>query len=327
MKLPIANPWSSARRMGRKASGFSLVEILVVIVILALIVLVLMSVFGSTQRAFRASVTQTDVLQGGRAVVELMTADLRTAAPCDGPAPNVTTSTPFTASGFATNGINFFVTNNSTFNYVPLTLSLPGSAFARTNLLQWFFVLGRQNTKWTSVGYYVDAASPTSFYPLYRYYAETNISVNPAVLFNIFAAEINAGEAGVTNMSHLVDGVIHLVVRAYDNNGIMMTNGYSASLMSSNLPRNTWFTPPYPFNGGEVGLAMSSNAVPAAVELQMAVLEDHTLQRIDSLGVSGTAPGPATAPAQWKYLQGQSGHVHVFRERVTIQNMDPSAYQ
>ena len=62
--------FQSARRR-----AFSLVELMVVMTLLSLIVLALMQVFSATQRAFRASVTQTDVLEGGRAVTSLIGAD------------------------------------------------------------------------------------------------------------------------------------------------------------------------------------------------------------------------------------------------------------
>ena len=48
-------------------SAFTLIEVLVVVVLMSLIILALMAVFNSTQTAFRASLTQTDVLEGGRA--------------------------------------------------------------------------------------------------------------------------------------------------------------------------------------------------------------------------------------------------------------------
>ena len=44
--------------------AFTLVEVMVVVTLLSLIVLALMTVFNSTQAAFRASVTQTEF--GGR---------------------------------------------------------------------------------------------------------------------------------------------------------------------------------------------------------------------------------------------------------------------
>ena len=40
-----------------------------------------MAVFNSTQTAFRASVTQTDVLEGGRAAMDMIAGDLREMAP------------------------------------------------------------------------------------------------------------------------------------------------------------------------------------------------------------------------------------------------------
>lgn len=59
---PIENRESKIENAG----GFSLIEILVVITLLSLIVVALMAVFNSTQTAFRSSVTQTDVLEGGQ---------------------------------------------------------------------------------------------------------------------------------------------------------------------------------------------------------------------------------------------------------------------
>ncbi len=52
-----------------------------VVVLLSFIVLALMAVFNSTQAAFRASVTQTDVLESGRAVMEMISDDLRAMTP------------------------------------------------------------------------------------------------------------------------------------------------------------------------------------------------------------------------------------------------------
>jgi hypothetical protein len=65
--------------------------------------------------------------------------------------------------------------------------------------------------------------------------------------------------------------------------------------------------------------------VPASVELQLGVLEDQVLKRAESLGLAGTPP--MKVPAQWTYLQNQAGHVQTFRQRVTIPNVDFTAYQ
>ena len=64
-----------------RVTGFTMVEILVTMVLLSLIVLALMTVFNSTQKAFRASLTQTDFLESGRLAMGLITGDLETMAP------------------------------------------------------------------------------------------------------------------------------------------------------------------------------------------------------------------------------------------------------
>jgi hypothetical protein len=267
-----------------------------------------MAVFGSTQRAFRASVTQADVLESGRATVDLITRDLRGLTPSGGVS-NVPPNNYYP--------VNFFVVANSTF-YTPLVQSLPGASIGRTNLLNYFFVLGRENTKWTGVGYVVDTAPSGSgpLYPLYRFYAETNILNSPGTLYSAFADQLV--NARFTNMSHLVDGVVHLTVRAFDREGRWIQNArfpyYTNAL-------ETFFLQP---SHGEAQFYMFSNTLPASVELEMGILEDRALARAESLPNDVPAP---PGDRRTLYLQGQSGSVHLFRQRVSIPNFDSTAYQ
>ena len=284
--------------------AFSLVEVLVAITLLSLIVLALMAVFNSTQTAFRASVTQTDVLEGGRATMDMMTADLRQIAPSLGG------SNDFINGYYSQAPVNFYVNTNSN---QPLLQSLAGSSAQRTNVLEDFFVLGRGNLNgspaWMAVGYAVYPASQTSFNPLYRYYMTTNVAAaSPQTLFTNFTLAVLTGS--ITNSSHLLDGVVGLTVHAYDTNGVWMWIGYT------NTVKNVRFLPSAP---GEAGFCMFSNTLPASVEIQMGVLEDRTLQRADTW--------PNGSLSQSNYLAQQAGKVHIFRQRVTIRNVDPSAYQ
>src|SRR5208282_5721781 len=98
-------------------------------------------------------------------------------------------------------------------------------------------------------------------------------------------------------------------------------NGYPSRY--TNVAKNVFFLPS---TSGECGFYMFSNTLPASVEIELGVLEDRTLQRAGSLGIAGQPPSPAV-PIQWQYLQNQAGKVHIFRQRVTIPNVDPSAYQ
>ena len=297
----------------RERSAFSLVEVMVVVSLLSLIVLALMAVFSSTQRAFRAAVTQTDVLEGSRAAMELMASDLRAMTPSDG------------ASNAA---VNFVVTNNyNNRNILPLLVqSLPGTTRSRSNLLQEVFILNHLNNGWWGVGYAIKTNSsgnpnlPGNLYSLYRMQYPLPPGTNdPTFLFNsqvfrnFFVNPTNGG-------SHLLDGVVHFVVRAYDLNGVWLTNGYTAG-QTNKLKTNAVSFYRLTSGGvrnGECGVLMSSNAVPAAVELQLGVLEDRTLQHAEAL---------PTDTARTNYLWDKSGNVHLFRQRVTISNVDPTAYQ
>jgi len=313
-----------------------MVELLVAMSLLSLIVLALMAVFTSTQRAFRAGVTQTDILEGGRAAMDLISRDLSTMTPSDASS-NVIYNNGAVDIYWATNGVNFFVGTNF-FEYYPLWQKLPGATgnAQRENELEYFFVLGRENTKWTGAGYIVNAgaSSPQPLYPLYRFYQETNISYNPSVLYtNFLSAVYYAQSYNIwTNLSHVMDGVVHLRVRAYDPQGYLITNTERFSYSSvagwtTNFNCNVECVPSLP--GGEAGMTFLSNAVPAAVELELGVLEDHALQRANSLGIpnSGDYPASSLNGPQWQFLQNQSGHVYVFHQRVTIPSLDSSAYQ
>jgi hypothetical protein len=63
---------------------------------------------------------------------------------------------------------------------------------------------------------------------------------------------------------------------------------------------------------------MFSNALPASVEVELGILEDRTLQRAESIPI---------ANVRSNYLAQQAGKVHLFRQRVWIRNVDPSAYR
>ena len=288
-------------------AAFSLIEVLVVVSLMSLIVLALMAVFSSTQQAFRASVTQTDVLEGSRATVDLITSDLRGMTPCGSVSNNI--------------DINFYtVANDSTatyaLGYAPLVQNLPGSGVQRTNLLNWFFVLGRENQKWSGTGYIVDYTSTNPIYPLYRFYAETNITSPPWTMFNTFNQMVQNSQW--TNMSHVMDGVVHLVVRACDTNGLWINNNLRPC---TNALNTVFYLPAW----GESQFYMLSNTVPVAVELQLGVLEDRVLARAESL--PNNLPAAPPNDRRTLYLSQQAGRTHLFRQRVTIPNVDFTAYQ
>jgi type II secretory pathway pseudopilin PulG len=277
-----------------RLAAFTLIEVLVVVTLLSFIVIALMAVFNSTQAAFRASVTQSDVLEGGRAVMDLMTGDLK----------------GMSAANLTTNGAanaNFWVGN---YGYPPLTNSLAGSGNTRSNILENFFILssGNQNgvPTWYGTGYAVTNASDGSLYSLYRFSTNRPMASGGAVS-NLFFRDFENFLAAPVNYSHLIDGVVGLRIHAFDTNGVLINT------IGTSFRTNSLLNVP-----SEVGYVFYSNALPASVEIEMATLEDRTLQRAESI---------PNLTAQANYLVQQAGKIHVFRQRVSIPNVDPAAYQ
>ncbi|HEV2327744.1 MAG TPA: hypothetical protein VGY56_03025 [Verrucomicrobiae bacterium] len=298
-------------------SAFTLVEILVTLVLLSMIVLALMAVFSGIQRAFRASLTQTDTLEAGRAVMDLIANDMTTMTPSYG-----VSNIVFNGSGVQFIGPVNFAATLAAYSSPPSPLIQPllssSSGASRTNILENIFILSKANINgvpsWVATGYSVNTnLTDGTLYPLYRFYMTTNISAGPPALetmYYSFAYYPNYNNS--TNWSHLMDGVVNLTARAYDTNGVWITNGYTLpaayheqnvfSLGSTLGPSQLWFF---------------SNAVPASVQIEMATIEDHTLRHAESLaGVN-----------QNSYLTNSAGQVHIFRQRVWIRNMDPTAYE
>ena len=146
---------------------------MVVMTLLSLIVLVLMAVFNSTQAAFRASVTQADVLESGRAAMDLMASDLGQMSPSMDSS-NVNSAVNFYARWF----------RRATSPLVqPLVASGPPQS--RTNVQENIFILSRQNQTWTGVGYVVANSPQGDLDSLYRFTASANVQAagDPAAAF------------------------------------------------------------------------------------------------------------------------------------------------
>jgi type II secretory pathway pseudopilin PulG len=292
-------------------AAFTLVEIMVVMILLSVIVLGLMAMFNQTQRAFRAGMAQTDQLEGGRMFTDLLVRDLQQITP-----------------SHETNGMNFYAQIPAQQipypAYAPLLQTLPGgnTNVLRTNLVENLFFTSRYNQTWSGIGYYV--RTNPSFYgyvgqvgTLYRF--ETNVPISQMGGDNsLLPYQTYLNATNPLNISKILDGVVEFRVRCYDRNGLLLTNG------SPSISSNSWWTItnttaialPYPQD--EVAFyGFSNNLVPAYVEVQVGVLEPAILKRMRSI------PDPL---AQSNYLANHAGNVQLFRQRVAIRNVDPSAY-
>jgi hypothetical protein len=195
-------------------------------------------------------------------------------------------------------------------------LSSPTSQ-SRTDILESIFMLSKANINgvpsWVATGYSVNSNLPDgTLYPLYRFYMATNATSGFPGMLGMYTNFIAFNYTNNFQWSHMMDGVVDLTARAYDTNGIWITNGYM-------LPQSSHVQNVYSL-GSTLGVSQfwfCSNAVPASVQIEIATIEDHTLRHAESLaGVN-----------QSNYLSNSAGQVHIFRQRVWIRNMDPTAYE
>jgi hypothetical protein len=109
--------------------AFSLIEIMVTVGLLTVIILGLLLMFNQTQRAFRAGMTQTDVLEAGRATMDMLARELEQMTPSQYP-------DRVFSSGIRYRVTNFFAEPSPLFDWrTPLIQELSGNRLSRTNLI------------------------------------------------------------------------------------------------------------------------------------------------------------------------------------------------
>lgn len=239
-------------------SGLTLLEILVSMSILIIIVFGLMATFNQTQKIFRSSLTNVDVLEGGRSAIDMISRDLE----------------QMTAANNA-NLTNVYLKTNvfGSFNF-------PISGSLRSNSLQQIYFLSHP-ADWQGVGFRVlDTNSPTpdlaSVGTLYRF----AVSQSQDSLTNFFKVYNNVLPVTlITNrsMNRIIDGVIHFSMKFYDSSGVEIMSG-------TNLKPQIRF-------GLNQDVSFSGMETPAYIELELGIIEPPLLEQIKSM----TAPGAANA--------------------------------
>ncbi len=194
-----------SQRRGRRDTystfrgGFSLIELMVAVALLSVIIVGLLAMFYQVQRAFRIGAGQSDVLESGRAAMQMMRLELQEIAASGDP-----------------NMINF------AWRQTPQTTvwqqGSPNVGITRMNELNDFAFLRRQNDLWTGTAYRLDTNSIAS--TLYRL-VETTPATNVFGLNNVFGY---APLGNPTNrFARIIDGVVHLRIIPYDANGLVIT--------------------------------------------------------------------------------------------------------
>jgi hypothetical protein len=292
---------------------------MVTVGLLTFIIVGLLLMFNQTQRAFRTGMTQTDVLEAGRATMDMLARELEQMTPSSYP-------DSIFAGGIRYRATNFFVEPSPVFSWKdPLIQELPGNRDPRTNLIQRFFFLSKVNQDWFGTGYEVIPDDPFGCVgSLYRF-------VSPPVRGIFFPQPSEQFlRAPVTNMNKIADGIVQLRLRSFARNGYLVTtnvfNRTNAAFAVKTAGPWTNIANALAFNSVPFASAADlqqaacyfmSNAVPGYVEVELGILEPQTLQKYRSIPIRDAAR---------QYLSNHVAQVHIFRQRVPIRNLDLSAY-
>ncbi len=260
---------------------------MVAVTLLTVIVFSLYAMFNQTQKAFRASVTQVDVMESGRAATELITRELEQMTASH--LPNVTNLYAVPNGPNPRRGTNFQQLADGTI---------------RTNVTDEIYFLSRFQGDWHGTAYFVQVGrnnpNDANLFgagvgTLYRY-KTTNapiLTTNNNFLTNFNQTRLPP--APNTNWQRVADGVIHFQVRPFDAAGQEITDRTAI---------RTFFNNPARFGPAFVG-----DRLPAYLELELAFLEPAAVEQ---------ARGFPTRPAMINFLNDQAGKVHLFRQRIPV---------
>lgn len=326
---PVENRRStrSACPAERKTCGLTITELLVAVSIMTVLVFGLYSMFSHTQRAMRASMTQVDVLENGRTVLELLTSDLAEVA-----ALNLSNRANLrVARTYAAPKLSGLI--------APIRqLDAAENNVLRTNVIQEFYFLTTQTNVWTAVGYRVmDAVDGVG--TLYRFSASARLSElaedertgrTDRLLDQFDASYYDASGRVVSDLHRVANGLIHLKLTAYDRNGLPLDlrsthRAFVTQYVNEVLGPTARFGLPGPavlqvrpdaalpvMNHTE--FLFRRHALPSYLELELGILEPETYQQF--LSVRGTDLAQS-------FLRKRANRVHLFRQRIPIRTAAP----
>ncbi|MFN7140351.1 MAG: PilW family protein, partial [Limisphaerales bacterium] len=271
----------------RQLSGLTLVEMMVASTLLLVILLGLMMMFNQTQRAFRTGLRNNDVMETGRAAMEIITRDVEQMV-----------------AAHRADATNAQVQLHSSVQ--PLRYTPPGGV-EQAHFLQTFFFL-QHNGNWEAKGYRVLASSIHTN----GLHHTNGIIVGTLYSFSTNSAELDVHQflrtfhgptlTMVTNgtMRRLADGVVHFMVTMYDKNGNPFT--------TNNPPEVNVDSP---FNG-LLRVNLARGLTPTMVDLELGILEPQALEQLRPMIADGNEA------AIRRYLTNNAGKVHIFRRQIPI---------
>jgi hypothetical protein len=309
----------------------TLMEIIVSVSLLVVIVTALLGAFNQTTRAFKTGFNQTDVLESGRAAIEMVTRVVTDLSP----------------SGTGNLDPDAFSLNSplQSVSYVDLPVS--ASAPRQRLFMQKLLLLHRSQDRWIRSAFLVAHFNPAEnpgvapgdvvIGSLYHYQTEVSCAVtNRDYLHPLLAdslleprdkAIFRINPIDPTRYSRVIDGVVHFSVRTgnvgsesvdsgHVTNRFIFQLGNSYTYRGERLPTfdqlGLWIREQ---DAGRTEAQMDTYTgamLPSYVEVEIGVLENEALGQVRALA----ADKVSTA----EFLRNNAHRVHFFRQRISIRS-------
>jgi len=281
-----------------REKGLTLLEILVSMSLLVVITLGLTTMFSQTQKVFKRGLTHVDMMEGGRATFDLMVRGMQEISACG-----------------VSNEVNLEVISTA---FVP-----PPNLFSNLDngtLQNLFFLVKNMENKWEGHGYWVsnsvvldDSKNPKTGVGSLYYFRTTRLISQPSLCYQDFLRELDPARDENNKQSvKLLDGIVHMRVRAYDTSGVVYRQTNSTPALSTNsvivdVESNSTLKNP------NIRMMLFKNqSLPRFVELELGVLEDQTLTQLKGVGVNAERE---------TFLYRKSDRIHLFRQQIPIRTV------
>ena len=259
--------------------AMTLLELMVAMSLLTIIILGLYKMFDRTQQIMRDGVREVDFAEAGRLANGLMLKDLQQIYPSG-------------QSVSQTNVTNFYVqpvSLNSATPMAPAAQLLVDNTL-RQHELQEFYLLSKAKA-WHGIGYFIAPPQPPTQGDLELFQAGVGTLYRVEFSTNTLHTNLNDMYAlyknpPVSDIQQVVDGVIHMRIRAYTNGILVGTNG---------IP--------------EIDFALTNRTIPSHVDLEFGLLDRKSLQ--EARGIPGTI---GTSNLLYRY----ANRVQMYRTRLPI---------
>ena len=300
MNSPYPTVPGGARHF-RRATGFSLLELMVAMGLLSVIVLALFSMFDQTQKALHNAIGQVDVMESGRSAMDLLVRDIERARSA-----NVPTVTNLSVYRLDRNG------GSAGSYFIPGVLD---GGHRDSALNELFYLTPVQGNQWRAQGWFVADDTNPALAPdvhllgsLYRFESTNVLALRGPLVTNLFRQQWNEftqlRSTNSTQFSRLLDGVVFFRTLPYGTNGVAMdytapTNAIPTGVVITNLNASVSYT------------AFTGNTLPSAVEVEVGMLPPKLLTQYRSLP-SGNAQ------IRSNFFVVHAADVLIFRQRIPL---------